>query len=709
MEQIGKYRVERLLGRGGFAAVWLCHDPDLDRRVAVKVLADIYALDPDIRRRFIQEARILSRLDDERILRVHTIDDLPDGRPYFVADYADRGTLRDRIRAWFTEGATVSARSVIDVAHRIGECLAVAHHHSVVHRDLKPTNVLYRSLPQHRRVNGADEALVLADFGIARALESARAGVLTTAAGTVPYMAPEQAQGLADIRCDLYAATVILYEMLAGRAPFEGETDLAVLLKKQRLEYDAISRHRPGLPADLDDFIARGLAPEPDHRHATAEDWLAQLDQISIPAVEVPPPRPLGQELPGTETTPASRPPVVTTSTPTTPRVEQPSDQGLPGEPPSDGPESVESVPEATPPGTSPPPTEEHPEPFWSPRRLIGGGALAAVLVAAVAVAMMRPTPEEVEPPPTQPTTADTIAPDTVTTQPPVTTTTAGEDEPRDADPEFLPGHRDLIAFFAHADEDNCTRSVDPQSGAEFEVICGGPAAPLAVAYQSWDSREAIDDHLAFHEQQADASSSRWSLSNVRQGRLISYVAPTGEAIRFWTYDSNDEGWLSGEANAADGDEAGLAQWWSSEGNRPADEPALTAEEEALVEAAAFIAGAGCVAVRAGQDDYEDTARAHLASCTVSADGFTVSIQRALSWESITDLDAYWDRLEESTGRPPQPWEIAGFPVGRSLQFLSGGNPAIAWSQDSEIYLIQAITRDGTAAQLRSWWESVRD
>ena len=201
MDRIGKYRVERLLGRGGFATVWLCHDPDLDRRVAIKVLADIYSLDPDVRRRFTQEARLLSRLDDDRILRIHTIDELPDGRPYFVADYADRGTLRDRIEAQASSPTPMLVDRAIDIARQVAQCLAVAHHHNVVHRDLKPTNVLYRSLPEHRRTEQADEALVLADFGIARALEGVgRGAAMTTAAGTVPYMAPEQAQGRADTR-----------------------------------------------------------------------------------------------------------------------------------------------------------------------------------------------------------------------------------------------------------------------------------------------------------------------------------------------------------------------------------------------------------------------------------------------------------------------------------------------------------------------------
>lgn len=276
---IGRYTVERLLGSGSFATVWLAHDPGLDARIALKVLAENWSLDDDIRRRFLEEARILWRAQHDRIVRVHLVEALEDGRPYFVMDYADGGTLHDRLRDRFARGEQCSIGESVAMAREIAECLAVAHNLGIVHRDLKPSNILFQSVPGRRR--GADanaapeERVVLADFGLARRLESA--APRTVIAGTPAYMAPEQGDpersGRADERSDLFSASAILYEMLAGRPPFPGQSIESVRDSRRWQEMRPVSELRPDVPSAIEAVVMKGLAYEPDDRYASVIEW----------------------------------------------------------------------------------------------------------------------------------------------------------------------------------------------------------------------------------------------------------------------------------------------------------------------------------------------------------------------------------------------------------------------------------------------------
>ncbi|MEU0154188.1 protein kinase domain-containing protein [Micromonospora fulviviridis] len=190
--RIGAYRVERLLGAGSFATVWLAYDPVLDGRVAIKVLAENWSHDLRVRERFLEEARLLRRLDHDRLVRVHAVGELPDGRPYAVLAWADGGSLRDRLARGPLPGA-----EAVTLLDEIAAGVAVLHRHGVVHRDLTPGNILFRSGP------GAERVLI-ADLGLAKAL--AAASGLTARAGTPGYMAPEQDDPLAvvDTRADVF-------------------------------------------------------------------------------------------------------------------------------------------------------------------------------------------------------------------------------------------------------------------------------------------------------------------------------------------------------------------------------------------------------------------------------------------------------------------------------------------------------------------------
>ena len=284
-ENIGHYEVERVLGSGAFATVWLAHDERLDAQVAIKVLAENWAHDVNVRDRFAEEARVLWRLDSDRAIRVHLVDELDDGRPYFVMDYADRGSLADRMAKRASTGSQYSIDDAIATAIEIADALAVVHRLGVVHRDLKPSNVLYRSIASHHG-DTRTERMVLADFGVARALDAATA--FTIAAGTPHYMAPEQSEGRADERSDVYAAGVLLYELLAGRVPYPYES-VGAVMRAQLTEVPApISSVRDDAPASLDAVLARALAAEPDQRYASASEWADALRRVQSGDAEAP-------------------------------------------------------------------------------------------------------------------------------------------------------------------------------------------------------------------------------------------------------------------------------------------------------------------------------------------------------------------------------------------------------------------------------------
>jgi len=207
---IGRLRVVRPLGAGGFATVWLAHDPDLDAPVAVKILADNWATDADVRRRFTDEARLLRRVDSDHLVRVYDVGELPDGRPYFVMTYADQGSLAERLAGlpppW-------PAPEVLRVVDAIAAGLAVLHEHGVVHRDLKPRNVLLRSTPD------GPPRVLLGDLGIAKDLQWASG--ITMPAGSDGYMAPEQRGFSAEIgpATDVHALAMTAAQLLGLPGP----------------------------------------------------------------------------------------------------------------------------------------------------------------------------------------------------------------------------------------------------------------------------------------------------------------------------------------------------------------------------------------------------------------------------------------------------------------------------------------------------------
>ena len=250
---LGRYRLETLLGCGGMAEVWRADDTKLGRPVAVKVILAAHASERSFVERFLREARVVASLEHPNILPVYDFGE-EDGDPFLVMPLLDGGTLRDRM-----VGRPVPLPQAATWIGQLAGALDAAHEAGVLHRDVKPANVLI----------GKGDRAFLADFGIAKMLETAT-GLTATGmvVGTPLYMAPEQAQGNpATPATDRYALAVIAYELLAGKPPFEGENPLSLMHQHVTSPAPALSSRVAGLPAGLDAVFARALAKDPAERH----------------------------------------------------------------------------------------------------------------------------------------------------------------------------------------------------------------------------------------------------------------------------------------------------------------------------------------------------------------------------------------------------------------------------------------------------------
>jgi beta-lactam-binding protein with PASTA domain/tRNA A-37 threonylcarbamoyl transferase component Bud32 len=260
----GRYEIVEHLARGGMAEVYVAHDQLLDRRVALKVLFPEFAADHSFVERFRREARSAAALNHPNIVSVYDTGE-ENGAYYIVMEYVEGRTLRDIIRS---EGPLLPQRAA-DIGADIAGALAFAHRHGVVHRVVKPGNVL---LDRAGRVK-------VTDFGIARAGNTQENLTQTGAVmGTATYFSPEQAQGGAiDPRSDVYSLGVVLYEMATGRPPFSGDSPVAIAYQHVRETPAPPSSVNPDVPPDLEACILKCMAKNPANRYATADDLRADL------------------------------------------------------------------------------------------------------------------------------------------------------------------------------------------------------------------------------------------------------------------------------------------------------------------------------------------------------------------------------------------------------------------------------------------------
>ncbi len=261
----GRYELEELVGAGGMSSVYRAHDRLLDRKVAVKVLHEQYSDDEDYVARFRQEARAVAALSHPNIVTVIDRGDHA-GRQFIVFEYIDGENLKAVIR----RDGPVPVAVALELAIQIAGALSFAHQSGLVHRDVKPQNVL---------LNGDGRAKVT-DFGIARSLDVQHGMTQTgTVLGTSDYIAPEQAQGQrVDEHTDVYSLGVVLYELLTSEVPFPGENFVAVAMRHINEPPPPVRAKRPDVPPRVDAAVQRAMAKDPADRFQTMDDLRAELE-----------------------------------------------------------------------------------------------------------------------------------------------------------------------------------------------------------------------------------------------------------------------------------------------------------------------------------------------------------------------------------------------------------------------------------------------
>ncbi|GAB2635650.1 hypothetical protein GCM10009743_08650 [Kribbella swartbergensis] len=241
--------------------MWLAHDEQLDAEVAIKVLADNWAHDDSVRRRFLEEGRFLRRVESEHVVQVHDVGELEDGRPFLVLTYADRGTLADRLKK-----EPLALAEAVDVVVQVGRGLQALHRRGLLHRDVKPANVLFRSTDEGERA-------VLSDLGLGKSLDDVSR--ITMPGGTPSYVAPEQAMGeRLDERADQYSLGAVAYAALTGRSPHQVDglgaaSRVTAAPPPSTLGFD--------LPDNVDAAIVRALDPDREKRWPDVQAFTREL------------------------------------------------------------------------------------------------------------------------------------------------------------------------------------------------------------------------------------------------------------------------------------------------------------------------------------------------------------------------------------------------------------------------------------------------
>jgi serine/threonine-protein kinase len=269
MRQVGRYLIGERLGRGGMATVFKAHDPDIGRDVAIKFLHAALCEDEEYHARFLREARAAGGLSHPNIVTVHDVGEI-EGRPYLAMELLDGQPLSDEM----ADGHALPLRDVVVMGIQLARALSYAHARGIVHRDIKPGNLM--------RVKGT-QTIKVTDFGIAH-MESAGAEQRTRVGdilGTPQYMSPEQAQGeRLDGRSDLFSTGILLYQMLTGQRPFLGDSLVSLAVKIAREEPIPIEKLRTDLPASLRRVVERCLAKAPDRRFQTGEELAEALGRV---------------------------------------------------------------------------------------------------------------------------------------------------------------------------------------------------------------------------------------------------------------------------------------------------------------------------------------------------------------------------------------------------------------------------------------------
>ncbi|MHB8624932.1 MAG: serine/threonine-protein kinase [Aggregatilineales bacterium] len=297
IKNLGKYEIVERLGRGGMAEVYRGYQASLERFVAIKLLHPFLADDPEFKDRFEREARNVARLRHPNIVQVYDFEyDTTNESYYMVMELIDGQTLKDRLGDLQARGEPLSVSEIIRIARGACAALAYAHARGMIHRDVKPANLMIDS----------DGRVVLTDFGIAKIVTGIQFTASGGMVGTPAYIAPEQGLGeQGDERSDLYSLGVILFQMCTGHLPYDAESPLAVILKHLNEPIPSVHKFNPNVPEALAAVVYKAMAKDPEERYASADELLKALDQVEAsvqstdtpiaklsPVVPTPPPVP---------------------------------------------------------------------------------------------------------------------------------------------------------------------------------------------------------------------------------------------------------------------------------------------------------------------------------------------------------------------------------------------------------------------------------
>jgi serine/threonine protein kinase len=420
---IGNVRIEKLLARGGMAEVYLGSHLNLERPVAIKLLHSYIEEEPLLLERFHREAKVVAGLRHPNIVQIYDFDTI-DGHPFIVMEYLKGPTLATYLRHLHQRKKHIPPIQIARLLNELSLALDYAHKQGVVHRDIKPGNIMLHNKLEDVSVDKPltdDVEAILTDFGLVRIMNAATQTASGTVSGTPAYMSPEQARGdQTDHRTDIYSLGIVLYEMLAGRVPFEADSTLTVL----HMQIHTTPPPIPGVPEAIQQVIDRALFKNPDERYQTSRELATDFYRAigytipgTVPQVDPSQINTLAMDSP--VATPAEKTQLESaTPAPEVARVSTPKVEPEPAA-------VSEPAPVSQPPSTSQPASVSEPAP--RPKRnvgLIGVGLFAIVCLAALGVgaywfvnsrpSQPAPTPtvgEQITAPPPSPAVSDVPAP----------------------------------------------------------------------------------------------------------------------------------------------------------------------------------------------------------------------------------------------------------------------------------------------------------
>ncbi|MGK5111353.1 serine/threonine-protein kinase [Geodermatophilus sp. CPCC 205506] len=579
LQQFGAYRIEALLGRGGMGEVYRAFDTEHDRVVALKVLSEHLAADAGYRERFRREAHLAARLNEPHIVPIHRFGEI-DGRLFLDMRLVPG---RDVAAVLAEEGPMDPARAV-SVISQTARALDAAHADGLVHRDVKPSNILLSG-------QGEDEFVHLVDFGIARSTNDSSGPSLTrtgAALGSFDYMAPERfLEQPIDQRVDVYALACVLFECLTGRRPFTGDGLATLMFAHLNNEPEAPSAVRPGLPPALDAVVRKGLAKDRDQRYGSCGE-LAAAARAALKESGVTP-----QHVP-------SAPPTSITPMPFTPQTigfSHPGGYGPPSDPGGYGPPSHPGGygPPSDPGGYGPPsdpgPRTGFPAPGYPPPAGPGGypvpgspapggrtpnrlplilGAVAVAVVAVVVgiIALTRGGDE-----PTTPASSDTSTSSSAASSTSTSASTTPATDPQDELLAILPGGFDPAAC-----------RPDTAGDGELAGLGCGPATaqpgPTDSAFYLYEDAAKLDEvfladmerngvtRLGQDQNCPDTQGYQpYTINQQDAGQVACYVDADNNSFLIWT---QDEYGAEGIVVIANGGPEGLrtlVTWWLENAN----------------------------------------------------------------------------------------------------------------------------------------------